>query len=77
MPNDSTSRCTVVWLPEENKFLCPCHAAHFDFHGDFDAPPVPRPLDTFAVSIEDGVVKVDTARPYQRERYSPDQLTFV
>jgi len=69
--------CTVIWIPEEQKFLCPCHASHFDATGDYEAPPVPRPLDTFKVLVENGRVKVDTSRVYQRKHFSPDQLTFA
>lgn len=69
--------CTVMWVPETNSFLCPCHAAHFDAHGNFEGPPVPRSLDTFAVSIDKGMVKVDTAHLHQRQKFSPDQLVYA
>ena len=68
--------CTVIWLPEENKFLCPCHASHFDEHGDFENPPVPRPLDLFSVEIEKGKVRVDTSHLHQRDHYDPQQLVY-
>jgi cytochrome b6-f complex iron-sulfur subunit len=69
--------CTVSWEADQNHFLCPCHASTFDFYGDFDSPPVPRPLDAFAVAVEDGVVIVDTSRLTQRERFSADQLVYA
>ena len=69
--------CTVTWEPEMDKFLCPCHASTFDFYGNFDNPPVPRPLDVFEIEIEDGVVRVDTAQPKRREQFAPDQLTYA
>ena len=67
--------CTVNWEAESNGFYCPCHGSHFDFYGDYDRPPVPRPLDTFQVEIKDEKVVVDTSRLVQRERFSPSQLT--
>ena len=68
--------CTVNWVPEQNEFVCPCHAANFDFYGNFEGPPVPRPLDTFPVSFEDNLVLVDTARPQQRRTYDQAQLAY-
>jgi cytochrome b6-f complex iron-sulfur subunit len=68
--------CTVNWLPEENEFICPCHAASFDFYGNFEGPPVPRPLDTFPVRFEDNVVRVDTAKPQQRQTFERGQLAY-
>lgn len=66
--------CTVDWVPELSRFRCPCHASTFDFYGNHENPPVPRPLDTFAVQIEDGVVTVDTSTPQRREQFEPEQL---
>lgn len=69
--------CTVHWEPEENQFHCPCHAARFDVHGDYNNPPVPRPLDTFAISITEEGVLVDTATLQQREQFEPEQLAYA
>lgn len=69
--------CTVMWVPEKNQFLCPCHASKFDIYGDHGNPPVSRALDVFAVSFKDGCVQVDTTQPSQRNTYSPDQLARV
>jgi cytochrome b6-f complex iron-sulfur subunit len=68
--------CTVNWAENQNQFLCPCHAASFDFFGNFEGPPVPRPLDTFAVRFDDTAVLVDTAQPSRRESYEPGQLAY-
>jgi len=54
--------CTVDWVPEEERFYCPCHGSSFDKTGNFDSPPVPRALDTFPVAIQDAIVMVDTSR---------------
>lgn len=69
--------CSVVWVPEEEQFLCPCHASKFDIHGDHGDPPVSRALDLFAVTIEKGVVKVDTAEMNQRTQFAPEQLVYA
>ena len=69
--------CTVMWVPEAKKFLCPCHASYFDAYGNFEGPPVNRLLDIFDVKIEAGVVRVDTSHLHQREEFTPDQLSFA
>lgn len=68
--------CTVNWVEAENQFLCPCHAASFDFFGDYEGPPVPRPLDVFRVEFEETVVLVNTAEPARREKYGAEQLAY-
>ena len=68
--------CTVNWVEADNQFICPCHAASFDFFGNFDGPPVPRPLDTFQVEFDEKVVLVDTSLPNRRETYEPEQLAY-
>ena len=40
--------CTVNWVPDANKFVCPCHDAAFDADGKvLDGPP-PAPLDRYS-----------------------------
>lgn len=68
--------CTVNWIGTEGRFLCPCHAATFDLYGNFEGPPVPRPLDTFQVHLEEGTVRVDTSQPRRRQHFSSDQLAY-
>jgi cytochrome b6-f complex iron-sulfur subunit len=68
--------CLVNWVPEDNEFICPCHAATFDFYGVHRNPPVPRPLDTFPVEFDEGLIRVDTSQPQQRERFAPEQLAY-
>jgi len=69
--------CAVSWEANENQFVCPCHGSHFDAEGDVENPPAPRALDTFAVTIEDGQVLVDTAKPQTRDKFAPEQLVYV
>jgi len=69
--------CSVSWKPDQNQFVCPCHGSHFDFYGDVENPPAPRALDTFAVFIEEGLVKVDTSRPQTRDEFEANQLVYA
>lgn len=69
--------CTVNWQPDGNGFHCPCHSADFDFYGDCQGPPVPRPLDTFAITIDESRVLVDMSQPQHRDQFDPAQLTYV
>jgi cytochrome b6-f complex iron-sulfur subunit len=68
--------CTVNWVPEQNEFMCPCHAASFDFYGNFEGPPVPRPLDTFPVEFDGDLVRVNTAQLQQRKTFEQAQLAY-
>lgn len=69
--------CSVVWMPEKEQFLCPCHAAEFDEHGAHGKAPANRALDMYAITIKKGMVQVDTTSAQQREDYSPDQWTYA
>jgi len=66
--------CTVPWVGEEGRFVCPCHASSFDIRGEVLSPPAPRPLDLFAVRIENDIVKVDISRPIRRQSFSDNQV---
>ncbi|MCK5325004.1 MAG: ubiquinol-cytochrome c reductase iron-sulfur subunit [Woeseiaceae bacterium] len=65
--------CSVPWIADEKRFACPCHASAFDIHGDVINAPAPRPLDLFPVTIENGIVKVDTGRLIRRKSFEPSQ----
>lgn len=67
--------CTVPWVAEEGRFICPCHASSFDIKGEVLSPPAPRALDIHPVRIENGVVKIDTATTVARSGFSPSQVT--
>ncbi len=69
--------CTVPWEPSEGRFVCPCHASAFEMDGTVVNPPAPRPLDRFAVTIENGMVKVDTSHPIQRDQTTMDDLVYA
>lgn len=65
--------CSVPWDEEKNKFICPCHGSTFDLTGEVLSAPAPRPLDTFPVRIENGIVKVDISSAQKRESFDPTQ----
>ena len=66
--------CSVPWNAEEQRFTCPCHASAFDIRGEVVNAPAPRPLDLFPVTIENGIVRVDTGRPIRRKAFKPSQV---
>lgn len=66
--------CTVPWVADEKRFVCPCHASAYDAKGAVLNPPAPRALDLYAVRIENGIVKVDTSRPIKRRSFQVEQV---
>lgn len=69
--------CTVPWVSDEARFVCPCHASSFDMHGDVVSPPAPRALDLYEVRIENRIVKVNTANQQQRSAFRTAQVTYA
>jgi cytochrome b6-f complex iron-sulfur subunit len=69
--------CTVLWDDKTRSFPCPCHASKFDLHGDVISPPAPRALDLFRVTIEGGVVRVDTSARTERARFDRSQVVYL
>lgn len=68
--------CTVPWDSSAQKFICPCHNSQFGQEGVVENPPAPRPLDLFAIAIEDGEVKVDTGDLRQRQSFESAQVVY-
>jgi cytochrome b6-f complex iron-sulfur subunit len=69
--------CNVPWDQVQGKFVCPCHNSQFTVDGEVLNPPAPRPLDLFAITIEDGMIKVDTGHLIERDRYDPSQVVYA
>lgn len=67
--------CTVPWIVDEKRFLCPCHASAFDIRGDVINPPAPRALDLYSVRIENRIVKVDVGTTIRRSAFDDAQVT--
>lgn len=69
--------CTVPYDQTTGKFVCPCHSSEFDGQGAVKNPPAPRPLDLFAITIENGEILVDTGAPIQRSSFDPSQVVYA
>jgi len=69
--------CTVPWMADERRFVCPCHSSAYDIRGDVVRPPAPRPLDLHPVRIENGVVKVDVSQTLRRSHFEASQVVYA
>ncbi len=69
--------CAVPWDASKSLFICPCHASEFDDTGAVKNPPAPRPLDLFAVLIDNSEIKVDTGTPIQRDKFDQSQVVYA
>ncbi len=54
--------CLIPFQSAENRFICPCHGSTFQRSSNYVLGPAPRNLDQFPVTIEDGVIVVDTGK---------------
>ena len=54
--------CRYSWNTQRHEFICPCHGSVFAADGNVLAGPAPRPLDTLAQEIEQGVLFVEWER---------------
>ncbi|MBI3256568.1 MAG: Rieske 2Fe-2S domain-containing protein [Actinobacteria bacterium] len=52
--------CRVPWCETSQWFECPCHGSQYNRVGEKKGGPAPRGLDTFVVTVENGLVTVDT-----------------
>lgn len=68
--------CTVPWVSDESRFVCPCHSSVFDINGDVIDPPAPRALDLFEVNIENNLVNVNTGKRLKRTAFEPNQAVY-
>jgi cytochrome b6-f complex iron-sulfur subunit len=66
--------CTVPWIEEQGRFVCPCHASAFDVHGEVVNPPAPRALDRYEVRIENRIVKVNLLNIAPRAASGPSPV---
>lgn len=44
--------CTVGWRPPQRRFVCPCHAATFNFQGYVTGGPAPKDLPTYQTGFD-------------------------
>lgn len=68
--------CAVPWDPEQGRFVCPCHASAFEMDGEVINAPAPRALDRFPVTLEDGIVRVDTGTTIVRDHASAEDAVY-
>ena len=68
--------CTLPWDDKGKRFACPCHGSIFDITGEVITRPAPRPMDTYRIVIENGIVKVDRSIPVKRDGFIKDQLVY-
>lgn len=52
--------CRVSWCESSREFECACHGSFFNRAGELRSGPAPRGMDRFAVTVNDGLVEVDT-----------------
>lgn len=69
--------CAIGWHADVGEFTCPCHGSHFDLYGDVQNPPAPRALDTYPITLRDGILLVDTAKAETRTTFAPEQLVYA
>jgi menaquinol-cytochrome c reductase iron-sulfur subunit len=50
--------CSVRWVGDQDKFICPCHSGSFTADGERIAGPPPRSMDTLESKVEGGMLKV-------------------
>ena len=69
--------CSVPWVAEEKRFVCPCHSSAFDIRGQVLRAPATRALDMFPVVIENNVVRVDTGSLIRRSGFDKSQAVYA
>lgn len=50
--------CPVRWLPDADLFMCPCHGGVFYSDGTVASGPPPKPLVTYPVRVNQGIVEI-------------------
>jgi menaquinol-cytochrome c reductase iron-sulfur subunit len=55
--------CAYHYDEKKNEFVCPCHSSNFSLDGKVLTGPAPRPLDRFAVKVENGRVLIGPEIP--------------
>ena len=53
--------CPVRWLPDAELFMCPCHGGVFYSNGTVASGPPPKPLVTYPVRVNQGMVEIQAS----------------
>lgn len=70
--------CTPNYLPNEAKFKCPCHGSGYRTTGLNFEGPAPRPLERFAISLDDsGQIKIDKSKSIRLQTQWTDSEFFL
>ena len=60
--------CRVLWIEDDNGFLCPCHGAQFNREGINGEGPAPSPLPRLEVSLDkDRRIVVNKGKEVKKE----------
>jgi cytochrome b6-f complex iron-sulfur subunit len=54
--------CRVPWCQSSQWFECPCHGSQYNRVGEKKGGPAPRGLDRFGLTVDGGIVTVDTSK---------------
>lgn len=54
--------CRVPFCESSGRFECPCHGSVFDIGGEWITGPSPRGMDQHPLTVDDGVLVVDTSK---------------
>jgi cytochrome b6-f complex iron-sulfur subunit len=57
--------CRVPFCIQSQWFECPCHGSKYNRAGEYRDGPAPRSMDRFAVTVQNGLVQVDTSTVVQ------------
>lgn len=64
--------CLTRYEAEHKRVFCPCHGSRFDLEGNVTGGPAPRPLPRLKLTVENGVLIVDT-----KTLVEPDEVLRV
>jgi cytochrome b6-f complex iron-sulfur subunit len=59
--------CIPNWLPNDQKYKCPCHGSGFYMDGVNFEGPAPRPLERLKIYLKGDIVMVDKSKSYREE----------